>query len=306
MDLSHRTPLLSESIPDIDVLEHVVSSFGHSLDVVIKTNFKPAKTNDDNAPSSSEAVSSDSSSTKNQKLAAIFSRQWLSGVLATLSQKLSEDSHTTDRTDTIPVPSEPQFVDDDMDIQNIDELGVYVENAKVCGNGQIEVNYDLLETESVSQTRPKLKAQQLMQLILQGKNTEWSLQKKLENFWKTSPGLLLHVLSNEESSELAKDLDNVRSEEKRETVSVDDESMEILNNLFNKHEQEDSGDLEEYLVNNPKVLVDVGNKLGLVGVDRLVELFNKLKKEVVHVNKMAKFFTKLVLDLENNHTNSST
>ncbi|EAN31727.1 hypothetical protein TpMuguga_04g00375 [Theileria parva strain Muguga] len=306
MDLSHRAPLLSESIPDADVLEDVVSSFGHSLDIVLKTNFKPAKTSDSNPASSSESLTSDSSSTKNQKLAAIFSRQWLSGVLATLSEKLSEDSHGTDRTDPIPVPSEPQFVDDDMDIQNIDDLGVYVENAKVCGNGQIEVNYDLLESESVSQTRPKLKAQQLMQLILQGKNTEWSLQKKLEYFWKTSPGLLLHLLSNEESSETVKDFDNVVNEEKHETVSVDEESMEFLNNLFNKHGQDDVGDLEEYLVNNPKVLVDEANKLGLVGVDRLVELFNKLKKEVVHVNKMSKFFTKLVLDLETNHTNSST
>lgn len=89
MDLSHRAPLLSESIPDADVLEDVVSSFGHSLDIVLKTNFKPAKTSDSNPASSSESLTSDSSSTKNQKLAAIFSRQWLSGVLATLSEKLS-------------------------------------------------------------------------------------------------------------------------------------------------------------------------------------------------------------------------
>ncbi|BAM42195.1 conserved hypothetical protein [Theileria orientalis strain Shintoku] len=285
----------SQSTSYTEAIDDVVSSFGESLDSVIKNNFEQAKKGEAASESSDKPVKTDSSSTKNQKLAAIFCRQWLSGVLRTMLQKLSENPDTASADISIPVPSEPQFVDDQLDIQDVDELGVCVENAKVCDNRQIEVNYDFNQGDLSKQVKPRLKAQQLMKLILQGKDTEWSLQKKLEDFWKTSPGLLLELINEKIPLDLD-ELDAGQVDPAAQTVSLDEESMEFLSSLLD-NPNDDMANLEEYLANNPKMLLDQADKLGIVGVDRLIELFNKLKKEIAHVNKMAKFFSKFAVEL---------
>ncbi|AFZ81193.1 hypothetical protein BEWA_006020 [Theileria equi strain WA] len=290
MEIKVSGPVDSLTSADLEIFDDITSSFSESVEDVLNKNFSQQKKTE----VASENPNPEENTTKNKKLAAIYCRQWLSGVLSILSHKLAQEPATPLKNATMPIPSEPEFVEDNLDFQGVEDMGIFVDNAKVCGDGQIEVDYDSVKPTDNSQFKPKLKAKELMQIILQGKEAEWLLHKKLEGFWKSSPGLLMQLINSE--LEPIND-DEAAPDNMEEVTSIDEKSLSFLNELLENDREELNKNMEEYMANDPKLLIDYASSLGIVGMDRLVELFNKVKKEITHVNKMARFFSKFAIEL---------
>lgn len=290
MEINVSGPVDSLTSADLDIFDDITSSFSESVEDILNKNFSQHKKTE----STAKSANPEENTTKNRKLAAIYCRQWLSGVLSILSHKLAQEPAAPLKDNTVPIPSEPEFVEDNLDFQNVEDMGIFVENAKVCGDGQIEVDYDSVKPSDGSQFKPKLKAKELMQIILQGKEAEWLLQKKLDGFWKSSPGLLMQLINSE--LEPIKD-DEAAPDNIEEVAPIDEKSLSFLNELLENDHEEFQKNMEEYMTNDLKFLMEYASKFGIVGMDRVAELFNKVKKEITHVNKMARFFSKFAVEL---------
>ncbi|KAK1442664.1 hypothetical protein BgAZ_301820 [Babesia gibsoni] len=316
MDVEISGPYNELSTEDLEIMDDVVQSFCEAVDVVLKTNFKSQKRDASHLDSVSRNLGGKTeAATKNQKIAAVFCRHWLAGVLSELTHKLVDDTSDRSYYEDISKRMSPHLLDDSADIPNVDEIGVCVENARICGNGQVEVNYELDPSEVPEQLKPKLKTQELAQLILQGKQTEQDMVQKLENFWCNMPSLLSQHLSRDDGNEEAEGgSDNTASAASENIASspranysfaphmapsapIDDVSLEFLEKMAEGIEPEAHSEIVSYDIQHKlQQLKEKAEELGVKGMDTYISLYNKVNEEVTNINKMAKFFSKLAND----------
>ncbi|KAK2198297.1 hypothetical protein BdWA1_001308 [Babesia duncani] len=304
MDLNINGPFNELQPEHLNVLDDVVKSFSESLDSVLRTNFKPQKRppGQANATASNAPITTDASITKNQRLAAVFCRQWLTGALNELTRIFAQEEYEASEFDTCAMTNDSHLVNV-PELSNPD-LGVYVENARICGNGQIEVNYDISEPVSRNSNSSKLKAQELMQLLYQGKETEFNLEQKLVSFWRNSPQLIMQLVKQDPEYLSPQECNDTP----QESLNVDFQAIEELDKLINNKESTGStgnsisGD--DDISRNLELLKQQANDMDLVGVNELVKLYRKLKKEIAHVSKMAAFFSNFVNDLAQDSVNN--
>ncbi|GBE61693.1 hypothetical protein BOVATA_031860 [Babesia ovata] len=214
MELQITGPFNQLSTEDLEVMDDVAQTFCEAVDIVLKTNFKSQKRDASHLDSATRSTAARvEEPTKNQKIAAVFCRQWLSAVLSELTHQLAEGG--ADRFDYEAAANimSPRMLEEGADPANKDDIGLCIENARICGNGQIEVNYELDPSQVPQHLKPKLKAQELMQLILQGKQTEQELSQKLEQFWQNVPSLLCQYLDRDDDEDGKGDDNDNRNEQ---------------------------------------------------------------------------------------------
>ncbi|CDR95084.1 hypothetical protein, conserved [Babesia bigemina] len=209
MELQITGPFNQLSTEDLEVLDDVAQTFCEAVDIVLKTNFKSQKRDASHLDSATRSTAARvEEPTKNQKIAAVFCRQWLAAVLSELTHHLAEAGSDRFNHEAAANIASPRMLEEGADASGTDDIGLCIENARICGNGQIEVNYELDPSQVPQHLKPKLKAQELMQLILQGKQTEQELTQKLEHFWLNVPSLLCQYLDREEDEEARGDDEN--------------------------------------------------------------------------------------------------
>ncbi|KAK1938474.1 hypothetical protein X943_001552 [Babesia divergens] len=325
MELEISGPFNLLSNEDLEIMDDVVQSFCESIDVILKTNFKSQKRDSTQLGSVSRNPSSKTEGiTKNQKLAAIFCRQWLAGVLSELTTKLVDDASDRFNYESASKLMSPHLLEEGADVTSPDDIGVCVENARICGNGQIEVNYEIDPSAVPPHLKPKLKTQELAQLILQGKQTEQDLVQKLERFWSEMPTLLCQHLSQDENGEEAdgakafktidddltgasqqKNEDNIATSSREDfsfaqgaqKTPLDDHAIEILENVARGSAPMDEEPLSVDVQQKLQHLEEKARELGVQGMDTYITLYNKVNKEITNINRMAKFFSKLANDV---------
>ncbi|EDO06203.1 hypothetical protein BBOV_II002470 [Babesia bovis T2Bo] len=336
MELQITGPYNKLSTEDLEILDDVVQSFCEAVDVVLKTNFKSQKKDTNQIESISRNLGTRPDGiTKNQKIAAVFCRQWIAGVVSELTYKLANDTSERFSSGNNTIVSAQLFDEDN----NSDEVGLCVENARICGNGQIEVDYDYQTKELPPHLKPKLKAQELTQLILQGKQNEYDLMQKLERFWSEVPSLLCQYLTMENDTDedeynpenatrhsgsppeqstnlpqnhtyipgsIQKQIDNPLDEVGQPKLPIDPDSIQFLEKLAkgditkkinNDYELDDDESIQQKL----EQLEIKAKELGVKGMDKYIALYNKVNKEINKVNKAAKFFAKFATDLTSNN-----
>ncbi|ORM41439.1 uncharacterized protein BXIN_2511 [Babesia sp. Xinjiang] len=333
MELQITGPFNRLSTEDLEILDDVVQSFCEAVDVVLKTNFKSQKKDNQHLESTIRTgTTRPEGITKNQRIAAVFCRQWIAGVVSELTHKLAEDTSDRANYQNIPKITNPEILnEDDEDKNNQEDIGLCVENAQICGSGQIEVNYDLQPNEVPPHLKPKLKAQELTQLILQGKQTEHELMQKLEQFWNDVPSLLCQYLDEDDEGEQdvehkTDDMANVgdtatnmatddaqttnkkpadepiqaqKNSETNTQLPFDNDAIEFLENLARGATEIKDKELamDEPVQQKLAHLAEKANELGIQGMDTYIALYNKVNREINKINKMAKFFSKMANDI---------
>ncbi|GIX64601.1 TetR/AcrR family transcriptional regulator [Babesia caballi] len=321
MELQITGPFNRLSTEDLEIIDDVVQSFCDAVDVVLKTNFKSQKRDASHLDSATRSTTGRAEGvTKNQKIAAVFCRQWLAGVVSELTHKLAEDTSARFHDEAAPKMLSPRILEEGADEAAPDDIGVCVENARICGSGQIEVNYDLDPSEVPQHLKPKLKAQELAQLILQGKQTEQDLMQKLERFWRDAPSHLCDYLQHDEEgaadgegqcdkADGGTQHSSARDEPEggsaaqdasaEPVLPLDDQAIQVLEAIASGASDgraPESG-ADETIQERLAHLAEKAEELGVQGMDTYIALYNRVNKEITNINRMAKFFSKLATDL---------
>ncbi|GFE54560.1 Fnr-like transcriptional activator, putative [Babesia ovis] len=323
MELQITGPFNKLSTEDLEILDDVVQSFCEAVEVVLKTNFKSQNRGANISEGARNLVTGPEGATKNQRIAAVFCRQWIAGVVSELTHKLANDTSERLNYGSGNLATASILEEADDEDPNGDDIAICVENARICGNGQIEVNYDFDPGDVAPHLKPKLKAQELTQLILQGKQTEYELIQKLERFWSDLPSMLCQYLAMED--DIVEEPGDVKQDCSQDVTSggrcavvtgsstiddthlpIDDESIELLEAIArgDTNTEKSDDDMDDSVQQKLVHLEQKAKELGIQGMDRYIALYNKVNKEITKVNKMAKFFSKFATDLTASRINT--